>query len=143
MRCQGPGWPWRYARLVHANLDTGSGPRCNIGLAEIQRRRRIAAALTVATVAASIGLVAVGVPHLGRLVLWPLAAATGVTWLQVTSRFCVRFGLGGLENFGRLGSERKVAPGLAEADRRRAVTLLTEGAFAGLLATVLLVVLPV
>jgi hypothetical protein len=128
---------------VHANLETGSGPRCNIGPAEIGRRRRIAGVLSIATVVASIGLVAAGVPHAGRLVVWPLAAATGVTWLQVTSRFCVRFGLGGLENFGRLGGEQKVAPGLAEADQRRALKLIAEGALAGLAATLVLAVLPV
>ncbi|MBI3752142.1 MAG: hypothetical protein HY263_10875 [Chloroflexi bacterium] len=127
---------------MERNLDTSTGPRCNIGAAEIHRRRRLAVALAIATVVVAIGLAALDVPQLGRLALWPFAAATGVTWLQVTQRFCVRFGLFGLENFGRLGQERRVASQLLEADQRRALKLIAEGALAGLVATLVFVVLP-
>jgi hypothetical protein len=116
--------------------------RCNIGDAEIARRRRMAIVLSVAAVVLASALVALAVPHLARLLLFPVAAAAGVTWLQVTQRFCVAFGAAGLENFGPLGSEHRVADEQAAADRRRALQLSLEGALAGAVATLALVVLP-
>ena len=117
--------------------------RCNIGAAEVERRRRMAIALTAAAIALAVALAALAVPHLARLVLWPVAAAAGVTWLQVTNRFCVAFGAAGLENFGPLGAERRVADDQAAADRRRAQLLILEGAVAGLLVTLAFVAVPV
>ncbi len=116
--------------------------RCNIGEAEIARRRRMAVALTVVGVVLAAALVALAVPHLARLVLFPVAAAAGVTWLQVNQRFCVAFGAAGLENFGPLGSEHRVADEQVAADRRRALGLILEGVLAGLVVTIVLVALP-
>jgi hypothetical protein len=125
------------------DLGAGAGQRCNIGPAEIRRRRGIAVALTVATMLVAAALLALGAPHLARLAVWPLAAAAGVTWLQVVRRFCVRFGVGGLENFGAVGEERQVARHQLEADRRRAIQLIAEGVLAGLLVTVAFASLPI
>jgi len=125
------------------DLGAGAGQRCNIGPAEIRRRRGIAVALTVATMLVAAALLALGAPHLARLAVWPLAAAAGVTWLQVVRRFCVRFGVGGLENFGAVGEERPVARHQLEADRRRAIQLIAEGVLAGLLVTVAFASLPI
>ena len=137
-----PGGVRGYAPAMDADLGAGAGPRCNIGPAELRRRRAVAAVMTLATVGVAIGLLALGVPNVARLALWPFAAGAGVSWLQVTHRFCVRFGLGGLENLGRIGEERRVAARLVEADQRRALKLIAEGALAGLLATLVYVVLP-
>lgn len=137
-----PGALRRYAPGVDANLDAGAGPRCNIGPAEVRRRRSIAVTLTIATVVVAVGLLALGGPQAARLALWPFAAGAGVSWLQVTHHFCVRYGLGGLENLGRMGEQRRVATRLVEADRRRALKLIGEGALAGLLGTLVFLVLP-
>jgi hypothetical protein len=115
---------------------------CNIGDAEVERRRRMAIALTIAGAILAAALLALAVPHLARLLLFPVAAAAGVTWLQVTNRFCVAFGAAGLENFGPLGAERHVADEQAAADRRRAARLTLEGVVIGLVVTLALVVLP-
>ena len=123
-------------------FDAGTGPRCNIGAAEIRRRRVMATLLTIVSVLAAWALVASGVPHLARAVIWPLTAAAGVTWLQVVRKFCVRFGMAGLENFGAMGQERRVAGSQAAADQKRAIQLIGEGILAGLLAAVALVNLP-
>ena len=127
-------------------LDTRAGlptaARCNIGEAEVARRRRMAIALTVAGSVVAGALVGLAAPSLARLLLWPIAAAAGVTWLQVTSRFCVAFGAAGLENFGALGSEHRVAAGQALADRRRALLLTLEGVVAGTVVTLAFVALP-
>ena len=116
--------------------------RCNIGQAEVAQRRRMAVALTVIGIVLAVALVALAPPHLSRLLLVPVAAAAGVTWLQVTRRFCVAVGAAGLENFGPLGTAHRVADEQAVADRRRALQLVLEGVLAGLLVTLALVALP-
>lgn len=128
---------------MQTNLEAGSGSRCNIGPAEIRRRRWVAVTLTIATVVVAAGLAVLDVPQAGRLGLLPFAAGAGVSWMQVTHRFCVRFGLGGLENFGLLGEERRVASRLVEADQRQALKLIAEGVLAGLAATLVFLILPV
>jgi hypothetical protein len=111
------------------------GERCNIGPDELARRRRIAVVLSVATGLVAVGLIAVHAPLPSRLVLFPLAAGTTVTWLQVVRRFCVRFGAFGLENFGPLGAERKVDRAQRTGDARKAVEMILEGIVVGLVAT--------
>jgi hypothetical protein len=127
---------------VQTDIGSGPGPRCNIGPAEIQRRRWVAGALTVAAIAVAIALLAGGVPQLTRFVLWPVAAGAAISWLQVVNRFCVRFGIGGLENFGAMGDERRVARRQLAEDQRRALLLIGQGMLIGLLVTVAFVKLP-
>jgi hypothetical protein len=124
-------------------LNTSIGPRCNIGPDEIARRRRSAVMASIATAVVAVALVALHVPAPARLLLWPLASAAGVTWLQVIHRFCVAFGALGLENFGRLGQEHGVDPAIRAADRRRAFQVILEGALIGLVVTLVVVAIPV
>lgn len=124
-------------------LDRSIGPRCNIGPAEIARRRRSATVFTAFAAIVAVVLVAMSVPPAGRLVLFPFAAGAAVNWLQVVHRFCVAFGAFGLENFGRIGEQRSVDQAQRTADRRRVVQLVLEGSLIGAIATVALVVLPV
>lgn len=113
--------------------------RCNIGPDEVARRRRSAIFATGLFVFIAVVVVAAHVPPIARLLVWPVAAAVGVTWLQVTSRFCVAFGAFGLENFGLLGRQVPVDPAQRSADRRRALMLLLEGAVIGLALTLAIV----
>lgn len=126
--------------MLHSS--SASGPRCNIGPAEIARRRSMAIVLSAVTAALAVGLLAAGAPPLARLVVWPFAAGSAVTWLQVVRRFCVRFGLGGLENFGRLGEERHVVASQLTVDRRRSLELIAEGGLIGLVVALAVVVAP-
>jgi hypothetical protein len=123
-------------------LDRSIAPRCNIGPDEIARRRRSAIVATVLTALAAAVLVASHAPPLARLLIWPLATAAAVSWLQVVNRFCVAFGALGLENFGRLGGEVHVDPRQRAADRRRALQLILEGSLVGLAVSIGLVLLP-
>jgi len=109
--------------------------RCNIGPAEIARRRRLAILLTGLTVFLIAALLAAQVPTIGRLAVFPFAAAVGVTWLQVIRKFCVHFGAFGLENFGALGDEHPVAPEIRWADLRQSFGMILEGLLFGLLVT--------
>ena len=124
-------------------LDRSIAPRCNIGPEEIARRRRSAIVLTVLTAVAAAALVAIHTPPLARLLIWPLATAAAVTWLQVVHRFCVAFGALGLENFGRLGEEVHVDERQRATDRRRALQLILEGSLIGLVVALLVVAIPV
>jgi hypothetical protein len=124
-------------------LDRSIAPRCNIGPDEIARRRRSAAVLTVVTALAAAALVALHAPPLARLLIWPLATAAAVTWLQVVNRFCVAFGALGLENFGRLGEEVHIDERQRASDRRRALQLILEGSLIGLVVALLVVAIPV
>jgi predicted nucleic acid-binding Zn ribbon protein len=123
-------------------VDRSIGPRCNIGPEEIARRRRSAMVASLATVLVAVSLVALHVPGPARLLIWPLAAAAAVTWLQVTHRFCVAFGALGLQNFGRLGEQTHVDPQVRAADRRRAFQIVLEGALIGLVVALALAVTP-
>ena len=130
------------ARLHHVTMDHATSTRCNIGPDEIARRRRSALLATIATVIAAAVLVGALPPGPARLLIWPLATATAVTWLQVVHRFCVAFGALGIQNFGGLGRQVPVAPGQRAADRRRALQLIGEGALIGFVVSLALAVLP-
>ena len=117
--------------------------RCNIGPDEIARRRRSAIVATLITAVVVVAMIAFHMPAPARLLLWPLAAAAAVTWLQVIHRFCVAFGALGLENFGRLGTESPVDSRIRAADRRRALQLILEGGLIGLVVTLAVVAIPV
>lgn len=124
-------------------LHRSIAPRCNIGAEEIARRRRSAIVLTIAAAVVAALLVATAAPPPARLLIWPLATAAAITWLQVVHRFCVAFGALGLENFGRLGSEVHVDPRQRATDRRRALQLILEGSLIGLVVTLAVATIPV
>lgn len=129
-----------YPPLV--TLDRSYAPRCNIGPAEIERRRRSAIAFTTVAVIVAVVLLALHVPLAARLAVFPFAAAAAVTWLQVVHRFCVGFAALGLENFGGLGEEVKADPALRAEDRRRLAQLVLEGSAVGAAVTLVLLVVP-
>ena len=123
-------------------IDRSIGPRCNIGPAEIARRRRSAIVFTVVAAAVAAALVAFHVPPAGRLLMFLFATGAAITWLQVVHRFCVAFGAFGLENFGRLGDETRVDQAQRAADRRKVAQLLLEGSVIGAAVTMAVEVLP-
>jgi hypothetical protein len=119
-------------------LDRSIGPRCNIGPAEIARRRRSAIVFTAVAAIIAVALVGLDASPAGRLVLFPFATGAAINWLQVVHRFCVAFGAIGIENFGAIGSEAHVDPGERAADRRRVAQLILEGSLIGAVATLAL-----
>ncbi len=130
-------------------VDSPSAPgyrpgACNIGPAELERRRRSAIALTGITALVAVALVAAGVPPILRLAVAPFAASAVVSWQQVIRRFCVAFGALGVRNFGALGQQVRVEDEQARAaDRRLVVRVLVESGLAGLAFAALLVALPI
>lgn len=109
---------------------------CNIGPAEIARRRRSGYLGVSVAVALAAGLLVVdAAPWLRLAVGAPLFVGL-LGFVQARMRFCVGFAAAGLRNLGELGTESKVADAAARtADRRRAmVVTLGTAAAAGLIA---------
>jgi ferric-dicitrate binding protein FerR (iron transport regulator) len=94
---------------------------CNIGPAEIARRRVAGHIGLAATVVVFAVLVATGAPAVLRLVLVLPAAAGASGYLQAWLKFCAGFGSLGVFNFGEVGvTESVVDEDARRRDRRRA-----------------------
>ena len=116
---------------------------CNIGPAEIARRRQGAWAGTIVTVVLYALLVALGVPAGWRFLVAVPAAGAAISWLQVRLRFCVAFGFAGRFNFGAVGRTQQVGDAAAHrADVRRVALMVGSGVVAGLLVGLLAVWVP-
>ena len=97
---------------------------CNIGPAEIARRRRAGHIGLAATVILFVGLVALGLPHWTRLVLVLTAGMSATGYLQAALHFCAGFGAAGVYNFGELGTTEHVTDPHARArDRMRSLQI--------------------
>jgi hypothetical protein len=124
-------------RLEYAAYASG---RCNIGPAEITRRRNFGHAAALVGVAAFIALVALHAPPSTRLLLFFPAAGAAAGYLEAALRFCADYGWRGVFNFGRAGHHRTTAVVDADArraDRRMALFIATASAAMGLLAALL------
>ena len=123
---------------------TGYQPgQCNIGPAEIARRRRAGHVGLGATVILFGGLVAVGAPPPARLSVAVPAALAASGYLQTRLRFCAGFGSRGVFNFGPLGQTTQVSDDAARArDRARATQIGLASLAIGVLVGVAAVVLP-
>ena len=117
---------------------------CNIGPAEIARRRRSGLVGLGAAAVLAAALLILDAPAMTRwLVALPLAGGA-VGLLQARFRFCAAFGLAGVSNFGALGEAERVRDAAARrADRAKAVAILLAGGAVGLVGALLFVLLPV
>jgi hypothetical protein len=115
---------------------------CNIGPAEIARRRRAGHAGFLATAIVLAGLVAVDAPPLVRLLVAIPAAAAASGYLQAWLKFCAGFGSRGIFNFGPVGGTEQVTDTNArDRDRARAIRIglasLAIGTAVGVVAAIL------
>jgi hypothetical protein len=98
--------------------------QCNIGPAEIARRRRAGHVGSLGAGALLAGLVLSGAPRWTRLLVALPAAGAASGYLQASLRFCAGFGSRGVYNFGPLGETETVADPEARArDRARAMQI--------------------
>ena len=97
---------------------------CNIGPAEIRRRRQFGYLGIAGSVALGGLLVVVNAPPMVRLLV-ALPAAAGLEGLiQARLRFCAGYGMAGLRNLGELGEAESVEGAQARAaDRRGALRI--------------------
>lgn len=107
---------------------------CNIGPAEIARRRRSGWIGLVVTIAAWAGLVAFDAPQEARLALFVPAMMAATGFLQAWMHFCAYFGFAALLNFGpETGRTDSVVEAEFRArDRRKAWQIVGYSAVIGL-----------
>jgi hypothetical protein len=106
---------------------------CNIGPAEIARRRRAGHAGLLVTVVLAAVLLVLDAAPVWRLTLALPAALAAAGYLQAGLRFCANFGFRGVYNFDAPGHEQQVAADQARAqDRRRALMVAAGSGAVGL-----------
>jgi len=117
---------------------------CNIGPAEIAKRRRSGHVGLILTIGLYALLVALGVPHWMRFVVALPAAVAASGYLQAYLKFCVGFATLHVFNFGDLGPSTKIVDPEARArDRARATQMLIITSTIGIAAGLVAVLLPV
>jgi hypothetical protein len=105
---------------------------CNIGPAELRRRRR-SAAVAVGLLAAALAALGLGLlPASSLPFLAPLVGAVMGTLLQVAMRFCIAFGFAGLIGMGDRPGATPADRALLAAHRRRAALMALAAALAAL-----------
>jgi hypothetical protein len=115
---------------------------CNIGPAEIRRRRRAGHVGLAATLGLLAFLLVIDAPAWTRLIIALPAAVSASGYLQAALKFCAGFGQIGVFNFGDSGERTAVVDEAARsADRRRArqisLTSFAIGAAVALVAVLL------
>jgi hypothetical protein len=117
---------------------------CNIGPAEIARRRRSGHAGLIVSVVLFALLLFVGAPHWTRLALVLTAGGSASGYLQARLHFCAGFGSSGVYNFGPLGTVERVADRTARSrDRRRSLEIGLASLAVGLVVGIAAVLLPI
>ena len=130
-----------------APIPADAGPYrpgvCNIGPAEIARRRRAGHIGLLVSVVLLVVLVVIDAPPLVRLLIALPAAAAASGYLQARFRFCAGLASRGVFNFGPLGRTETVTDPAARArDRAMARRIAAASAAIGALVGVLAVLLP-
>jgi hypothetical protein len=117
---------------------------CNIGPAEIARRRRSGWTGVIASIVLFAILVAIGAPPIARLLVAAPAVIAASGFLQAWLKFCAGFGSVGVFNFDEVGTTQGVVdPDAKRADRRRALEIGLASFAIGILVGVVAVLLPV
>ena len=117
---------------------------CNIGPAEIGRRRETGHVGVVLSVALLAALLIIGAPHWTRLVLVLSAGVSASGYLQARLHFCAGFGSTGVFNFGALGDVERVAdPASRARDRRKSLEIELAALAIGLVVGVSAALLPI
>jgi hypothetical protein len=117
---------------------------CNIGPAEIARRRRVGHIGLAAAVLLLVVLVIAGLPAWTRIVVALPAIMAAAGYLQAWLKFCAGFGSRGVFNFGALGNLDGVADPEARArDVARSRQIGFASLVIGLAVGIVAVLLPV
>ena len=116
---------------------------CNIGSAEIARRRTFGLIGLAGSVLLALALLVAGAPPIARLLVVLPVAGSAIGLIQARLRFCAAFGIAGLRNFGPLGGEEHVPAAVARrADRAMALRVLATGSLVGLASGIVLALIP-
>ena len=116
---------------------------CNIGPAEIAKRRQAGHVGLVVTIVILAVLLVAHVPPIFRLILILPAGGAASGYLPAMLRFCAGFGSRGIFNFGQVGQTEAVAdPESVRRDKRRARQIGMASLAIGIVVAILAVALP-
>jgi hypothetical protein len=122
-------------------LDTYQAGVCNIGGAEVARRRQVAILGGVLFLALALYSIIQNFSPIASLVLLAPASVFAVGYVQSRKRFCFAYGLMGTFNFQKLGSITKVEDKAAlAADRRMALQIVIQSLGIAFILTAMIVV---
>jgi hypothetical protein len=117
---------------------------CNIGPAEIARRRRVGHIGLIATIVLFAILAAISAPPVTRLILVIPAAVSASGYLQAYLKFCAGFGARGIFNFDQVGTTEEVADAGARALDKAKANRIGLASFAiGVVVALVAVALPI
>ena len=117
---------------------------CNIGPAEIARRRLGAAVALGLALVVAVALLALDAPAWMRVAVFPPLAGALISLDQVRRRFCVAFALAGVRDAGVAGRPIAIAaPSDRAADRRTAWWMVASMSAIAAVITAVFVLLPV
>jgi hypothetical protein len=117
-------------------LDTYQAGVCNIGGAEVARRRQVAILGGVLFLALALYSIIQNFSPIATLVLIAPASIFAIGFVQSRKRFCLAYGLMGTFNFQKLGSITKVEDKAAlAADRRMAFQIIVQSMGLALILT--------
>lgn len=125
-------------------LDGYRAGACNIGPAEIARRRRSGVVGLTIAAALAVLLVVADLESIPRLAIAPPLFVGILGIIQARLRFCVGFAAAGVRNFGALGNGSRIAERTARtADLRRAIGITMAVAVVSGAIAVVFALLPV
>ena len=117
-------------------MDTYQAGVCNIGGAEVARRRQVAILGGVLFLALALYSIIQNFSPISTLVLMAPASIFAIGFVQSRKRFCLAYGLMGTFNFQKLGSITKVEDKAAlAADRRMAFQIIVQSMGLALILT--------
>jgi hypothetical protein len=114
---------------------------CNIGPAEIRRRRFAGHVGLLGSIALLALLLVIDAPPIARLLVIAPATIAASGYLQAALKFCAGFGEIGVFNFGESGDRVAVADAEARAADRRRARQISSASFAIAVAVGILAVL--
>ena len=116
---------------------------CNIGKGEVRRRQFVALIGIFLIATSATTLLATDQMRSARISIFLPAMIFSVGFIQSRKKFCLAYGLAGTFNFGKLGSITKVQSlEDRKADRKTAISILTQAALLAAAITAVFFALP-
>ena len=116
---------------------------CNIGKGEIRRRKFVALIGAAITLTTATTLFTTDQSRVARLSIFIPAIIFAIGFVQSRKKFCLAYGLAGTFNFGGLGDVKRVqSEEDRKADRKTALSILTQSAMLAVAITAVVFALP-
>jgi hypothetical protein len=123
-------------------MDSPHSQLCNIGGREISKRRWVAVATLILSVAIETGFVVGEASRWWRLALLPLLYVAILGFLQAHAKVCVRNAISGIRNMGD-GNEAVNVDSERNALRGRGLTIIAQAAAGAVIITAILILMHV